>query len=141
MGNKKTEEVKMPKHPIQPLVTDEHGVQRFNGNKIVRYLLDNGPFTLNHLALKDFSDEDREQFAQLIGYSLSGAGDLSYFSSETYEAAARMADQGLSQLEAENAYLRDKLRTCRDGMRLAVAALYGVAPEDLGDGEHPMKMF
>ncbi len=39
-----------------------------------------------------FSDEDREQFAQLIGYSLNGFGELSYVSEETYEAAERSAE-------------------------------------------------
>lgn len=33
------------------------------------------------------ADEDREQFAQLIGYSLSGFADLSYVSNKTYNAA------------------------------------------------------
>ncbi|HEY9661654.1 MAG TPA: hypothetical protein V6C65_24625, partial [Allocoleopsis sp.] len=32
------------------------------------------------------------QFAQLIGYSLSGFGDLSYVSDETYAAASSMAN-------------------------------------------------
>lgn len=76
-----------PQHPVQPLVTDSEGVLRFKANAIVRYLLDNGPFNLNDLALLPFSNEDREQFAQLIGYSLSGFGDLSYVSDETYDRA------------------------------------------------------
>lgn len=75
------------KHPIQPLVEDEHGVLRFKSNAIVRFLLDNGPFDLNMLALEDFSQEDHEQFNQLIGYSLSGWGDLDFVSDETYERA------------------------------------------------------
>ncbi len=33
---------------------------------------------MNDLAVKDFSDEDRCQFAQLIGYSISGYEELSY---------------------------------------------------------------
>jgi len=37
-----------------------------------------------------FPQEDREQFAQLIGYSLSGFGELDYVSDETYEVAERM---------------------------------------------------
>ncbi len=43
---------------------------------------------MNQLARMEFSDEDREQFAQLTGYSLSGFGDLDYVSDETYERAA-----------------------------------------------------
>lgn len=75
-----------PPHPVQPLILDD-GIIRFKRNAIVRYLLDAGPFNLNQLALMPFTDEDREQFAQLIGYSLSGFGELSYVSGETYARA------------------------------------------------------
>ena len=79
------------KHPIQPLVRDEHGILRFKENSIVRFLLDNGPYNMNSLASRnDFSQEDREQFAQLIGYSLCGFCDLSYVRDETKEAAEAM---------------------------------------------------
>lgn len=78
----------MSKHPIQPLVKDKHGTTRFKANAIVRHLLDTGSCDMNQIALLPFSDEDREQFAQLIGYSLCGFGDLSYVSDETYEKAA-----------------------------------------------------
>lgn len=74
-------------HPVQPLYEDECGVVRFKRNAIVRYLLDEGPFDMNHLAVTHFSDEDREQFAQLIGYSVSGFGGLDYVSDETYDRA------------------------------------------------------
>ena len=83
----KENEIKI-KHPVQPLVEDEYGVIRFKENKIVQYLLDKGPIDMNHLALEGFSQEDEEQFAQLIGYSLSGFGDLSYVSDETYNRAS-----------------------------------------------------
>lgn len=73
----------MARHPMQPLVEDEQGTLRFKKNKIVRFLLDAGPFDLGQLALMPFDDEDREQFAQLIGYSLSGFGGLDYVSDET----------------------------------------------------------
>lgn len=76
-------------HPIQPVYVDPFGVHRFKKNAIVRYLLDKGPFDLNHLALQDFSKEDHEQFAQLIGYSRSGFADLSYVSGRTWNRAAR----------------------------------------------------
>ena len=68
----------MAKHPMQPVEIDDHGVARFKVNKIVRLLLDAGPLDLNKLACMNFSDEDRAQLAQLIGYSVSGYGDLSY---------------------------------------------------------------
>ena len=77
----------MSKHPIQPIEVDAHGVSRFKENKIVRFLLEAGPFDLNQLAYMNFSREDREQFAQLIGYSVSGFGDLSYASKDVVATA------------------------------------------------------
>lgn len=76
-----------PAHPSQPLVTDDHGVVRFHANAIVRHLLDHGGIDLNRLALLRFTDADRAQFAQLIGYSLSGFGELDYVTDSVYEAA------------------------------------------------------
>ena len=75
------------KHPIQNVAKDEHGVVRFVKNEIVRFLLDEGPFDMNTIVLKGFSKEDQEQFAQLIGYSISGFGELSYVSDEAYNKA------------------------------------------------------
>ena len=75
------------KHPVQPLCEDKHGVLRFKANAIVRYLLDNGGIGMNALAVEDFTREDREQFAQLIGYSHTGAGTLSYMSDAAWFAA------------------------------------------------------
>jgi hypothetical protein len=74
-------------HPVQPLQVDPDGVLRFKPNAIVRFLLDAGPFDMNKLALMPWSDEDRCQFAQLIGYSLSGYSDLSYVSDAEYARA------------------------------------------------------
>jgi hypothetical protein len=74
-------------HPMQPLIKDPEGVIRFRKNMIVRFLLDNGPWDLNKLAQMPFSNEDRQQFAQLIGYSLSGYGELPYVDDEAYERA------------------------------------------------------
>ena len=75
------------KHPMQPVVRDEDGILRFKRNAIVRYLLDAGPYDLNYLSVMPFSDEDREQFAQLIGYSLNGFSELSYASDEVVAQA------------------------------------------------------
>lgn len=77
--------------PLQPLYKDAHGVIRFQANAIVRYLLDEGGIDMNMLAALPFSQADREQFAQLIGYSLSGFSELSYVRDETYERAAEKA--------------------------------------------------
>lgn len=79
-------------HPIQPLEDDGNAVLRFKQNNIVRYLLDHGSIGLNQLALIDFPKEDHEQFAQLIGYSLSGFGDLSFVSDSTFEKASKSGE-------------------------------------------------
>lgn len=84
---------KKAKHPIQPLYKDPYGVMRFKENKIVSFLLDVGPNDLNSLAFMNFSNEDREQFAMLIGYSLSGFGELSYVSDKTYERAVKSLEK------------------------------------------------
>ena len=121
------------KHPIQPLEKDQQGTLRFKENAIVRYLLDAGPFDLNHLAMKQFSNEDQEQFAQLIGYSLSGFGDLSYVTSATYDTAERMHADGLTEDKARIAYLEETLATVRAGLREVVPAVFRVHPDDLAE--------
>ena len=77
------------KHPTQPLGHDEDGVLRFKPNRIVRFLLDMGPFDMNKLAIMDFSREDRIQFAQLIGYSQAGFDELSYVSDEEWAESVK----------------------------------------------------
>jgi hypothetical protein len=125
------------KHPIQPLLTDEHGVVRFKENKIVRHLLDwasQRGMGLNNFAVMGFSDEDRQQFAQLIGYSLSGYCELrSYVTDEEYREAAHMAD-GLDERDARIAALEEKLaelRAARDMLREPMARLLEMHPDDL----------
>ena len=122
--------------PIQPLELDDHETLRFIPNKIVQYILDNGGIDLNQIAFKaqtgdGFSQEDQEQFAQLIGYSLSGFGSLSYVSDETYESAYKMFHDEKSEIEARNEYLEETLTTVREGLRTIVPDLFGVHPADL----------
>lgn len=71
---------------MQDIEKDTNGVIRFRRNDIVRALLDTGKLNMNDLALRPFSDEDRRQFAQLIGYSISGYCDLSYVSEADADA-------------------------------------------------------
>lgn len=118
-------------HPIQPLAADEHGVLRFKQNAIVRYLLDHGGIDLNQIAVLPFDNADREQFAQLIGYSLGGFGDLEYVSNETYETAARMDEHGLGEDKARIAYLEEMLNEIKEALRAPVAHLFNVHTDDL----------
>ena len=80
-----------PTHPLQPLVRDAGGVVRFRENAIVSAMLDAeeripGGLDLNRIASRAMgrasppvAADDRAQLAQLIGYSVSGAADLSSF--------------------------------------------------------------
>lgn len=70
--------------PLQPMVTVD-GVLRFQENPIVKFLLDQGPFDMNSLMLRTFEADDREQFAQLIGYSVAGFHELPYVSDMMHE--------------------------------------------------------
>jgi hypothetical protein len=119
------------KQPIQPLALDIHGTLRFKENALVRYILDNGGIDMNHLAVQDFPQEDREQFAQLIGYSLSGFADLSYVTDETYDAAEKMYEDGLSEADARVASLQATLEEVREGLRKATPAVFRIHPDDL----------
>lgn len=78
------------KNPLQPIYYDGVGILRFKSNAIVRFLLDKGPYNMNDLARNEFSDDDREQFAQLIGYSVGGFLDLSYVSDETSQQVEQL---------------------------------------------------
>lgn len=83
-------------HPMQPIEFDGKGVVRFRENRIVRHLLDFAKprgCGLNEIARMEFSQDDRMQLAQLIGYSVSGYGDLGYASDESVETADRIADE------------------------------------------------
>ncbi len=123
------------KNPIQPLAPDAHGVVRFKANAIVRHLIDTHPTVdMNALARMSFTDDDRQQFAQLIGYSLSGYGSLSgYVSDEAYSAAAHMAE-GLDERDARIAALEAKIAELRgaiDLLREPMARLLEMHPDDL----------
>jgi hypothetical protein len=97
------------KHPIQPIILDDKGTARFKENKIVSYLLDKTTKAkicdLNDIAIfvanGTFSNEDQEQLAQLIGYSVGGAADLSYMSDEIIDEANRQAESLMNKNQVE----------------------------------------
>jgi len=88
------------KHPMQKIVVTESGVIRFTENKIVSHLLNSYPGGLNALAAK-FRDnvDDYEQLMMLIGYSVSGFGDLD-LNRRTIAAADRIAANLYAQRKA-----------------------------------------
>ena len=117
--------------PMQPLAYDEKGVLRFKPNAIVQYILDNGGTDLNKIACLPFSKEDRQQFAQLIGYSLGGYSSLSYVDNESYETAEKIFNEGLSEDKARIAYLEGELKALRDALQVPMARLFEKHPDDL----------
>lgn len=117
--------------PIQPLYKDETGVIRFKPNAIVQHLLDNGGINMSQIAAMTFSQEDREQFAQLIGYSLRGACSLSYMTDEVLNSAEAMFNAGKSEAEARADILRDQIEQAKNSLRDGVAALFCIHPDDL----------
>ena len=119
-------------HPIQPIEDDGKGVLRFKKNKIVDYLLDNGGIDLNKIAMLDFSKEDRQQFAQLIGYSLSGYSELtSYVDDEAYYTAERMHEKQIDERDARISFLQELVTNMKDQLRKPMAELFEIHPEDL----------
>ena len=72
------------KQPTQPMVVDERGVVCFQSNKVIEWLFEAGKLDLIELAVAaaknpaGFPRADRMQVAQMLGYSVSGFGDLSY---------------------------------------------------------------
>lgn len=62
--------------PQQPFALDEAGVLRYRRNALVGYLVDHGNIDLNTLGVVAAPLQDQQQFEQLIGYSVSGYGDL-----------------------------------------------------------------
>ena len=124
--------MKKRKQPIQPIVSAPGGIFRFQENQIVRYLLDNGGMDINHLAARDFPQEDWEQFAQLIGYTITGFSGLSYVSDETYDAASRMMHRGDdNEQQARIDALEKMLAAARAATRALVPAIFRNHPDDL----------
>jgi hypothetical protein len=120
------------KQPIQPIDTSESGTLRFHPNRIVRYLLDNGGIDLNAIAKLQFPREDRVQFAQLIGYSLSGFGELSYVDQADYDTAQELAGTPeKSDWQARSEGLESRLNAIRRGLRLTVPEAFEIHPDDL----------
>lgn len=78
-------------HKMQEIVVADDGVIRFRQNAIVNFLLEAGPFDLNQISMMGFSRADYTQLMQLIGYSVSGYGELSTSPSKLVRRADRKA--------------------------------------------------
>ena len=112
--------------PIQPIELDSDKVVRFVENRMIRTLLDSSTLTLNDLAVMNFTQQEQEQFAQLIGYSLSGFGELSYTSDEVYDAAELMFDEDLTEEAARSIALRSSLKNIKAAISKAAEELFNL---------------
>jgi len=85
------------KHPQQPIGIAEDGVVRFKGNSIIEDLFQSRALDLNEIKRRvqtgDFPKEDYVQLTQLLGYSVSGWGDLSTSPPEMVTAADKEAER------------------------------------------------
>lgn len=77
-------------YPMQPISTDELGVARFERNLIIDWLCTEKS-NMNEVAIyaaeNGIDEKYQQQVAQLVGYSISGYGNLSYVNDENYERA------------------------------------------------------
>jgi hypothetical protein len=91
------------KHPDQPIGLDSYGFVRFKANAIVRWLIDEAGRgrvrNLNDIAAHEpeFSVEDKTQFWQLLGYSVSGIGDMDFIDRERLAGWDAIAERGLAE--------------------------------------------
>ena len=85
------------KHPNQPIELAEDGYIRFKKNKIVKKMLEfctERGYSLNEIRVDFYDDnDDYVQLMQLIGYSVSGYGDLSCVSKKECRRADRIAEK------------------------------------------------
>lgn len=116
--------------PIQPIKEDSEGIKRFVANSIVVKLLETSNLDMNQIATMGFSIEEQEQFAQLIGYSLSGYSELHYVSNESYGTAIQK-DSGKDELIARNEYLRTTIEETKRLLKPLVTELFNLHEDDL----------
>jgi hypothetical protein len=72
---------------MQEIEMDNEGIYRFKQNQILVDLLSSGLLDLNIIAATPYSNVDKMQLAQLLGYSVSGFGDLSFADTDIVETA------------------------------------------------------
>lgn len=117
------------KHPFQKPYIDEHGVHRFTANSIVLRIIEKH-VDFNKVVSDCYchSKEDWTQFYQLIGYSLSGCPRLS---DSDFEAATKMLEDGLSEVEARANAAENELKKVQDKVASAISELFEVCPDEL----------
>jgi Cys-tRNA synthase (O-phospho-L-seryl-tRNA:Cys-tRNA synthase) len=130
----------LPKNPMQPIVIDSEDVVRFKTNKIVYTvykIAEAHGCGLNKITKQNFTQDDQKQFAQLLGYSVSGYGDLPYVDKVSVECADQQVALLLSgtpvvsEQEMELQVLRDENRRLKAAIRNAAVEAFSIHPDDL----------
>lgn len=103
------------KYPMQPITGDAHGVIRFECNPIVDWLCTEKS-NMNEIAIyaseHGISEKYQQQIAQLVGYSVSGYGSLSYVDDESYDRACNAVVE-IKQLAALQTVTPEMLRAAQ----------------------------
>ena len=84
------------RQPMQPVEMAADQVVRFKRNQIIcdmQELCAKHGLDLNEIACRDYSKDDRSQLMQLIGYSVSGYGSLSFSRAKHVMRADQKADE------------------------------------------------
>jgi len=92
-------------YPIQPIEFDNKGVIRFKKNRIIEDLLNTSHMDFNKICLKHqegyYTLEEYEQLNMLIGYSISGFGDLEGVSREMVEEVEKIAEELIKKKKSD----------------------------------------
>ena len=121
----------MKYHPMQEIV-EVSGVVRFRQNAIINWLFESGRLDLNYIAHMNFTQEDRIQLAQLLGYSVGGFQGLSYVDENSkHLAEIKCENPEADDRDALIKILEERLQNVKDGLRETVAQLYDISPDDL----------
>lgn len=118
--------MKEPSHPIQPLLQDEDGTVYFKENSVVTYLWIYSRLKIADITKQGFSQEDKEQFAQLIGFNIDRFSELDCASQEVIHAANRMFIDGDDERDARINDLTGRQTELKEGLVEVVRLLFGV---------------
>ncbi|BAO89009.1 hypothetical protein [Caballeronia cordobensis] len=89
-------------HPLQQVYVDDTGEPRFRANAIVQHLLTHGSIRWDQILRMDFSLADREQIAQMLGYSIERYNELHWISQESFEATLTAAAHAIANSRRNN---------------------------------------
>ena len=112
--------------PVQPIKDG-----RFIPNRIVEKLLETSTLDLNDIARMEFTNQERMQLAQLIGYSVGGFGTLSYVDDETYDTVSLLENnQKQDHLRVRYTALNDKLSGVKKELAKVAALVFEKHEDD-----------